>query len=107
MGPLRLLQVAIGLLLLPLVLGAVAFLGVSTLTATSNPQAAGGLATGAAIMMGVLFMAGLGLGSLVGLLALVWGGLSGQLPSMAGWVLGFFLVMAFYGAVVGVLSNGP
>lgn len=88
------LQVAIGLLLLPWVLGALAFLAVNAFSvATSNPQAAGGLATTAAILLGILLMAGLGLGSLLGLLALIWGGLKGRLPAMLGLTLAFFLIL--------------
>ncbi len=77
MEPVRLLQFAIGLLLLP---GVLAFLAVNALSvATSNPQAAGRLAT-AAILLGILCMARPGLESLLGLLALIWGGLKGRLP---------------------------
>lgn len=80
MEPVRLLRLAIGLLLLPGVLGVLAFLAVNALSvATSNPQAAGGLAT-AAILLGILCMARPGLESLLGLLTLIWGGLKGRLP---------------------------
>lgn len=108
MGPVRLLQFAIGLLLLPVLLGVLAFVVVGLMSSgSSNPQAMGGLATAAAILSGVLIMLGLVLGAGLGLVALVWGGLTGQLPGIARWVLSFFLILGAYGAGVWVLSNGP
>lgn len=108
MEPVRLLQIAVALLVLPAVLG----LGMVLLTSllakgVSDPTAAGGLATAAAVLIGVMFVGAFAVGALLGALALVWGALKGQLGAMQGWVIGFGLVLAAYGLGVLILSRGP
>lgn len=73
MRPIRWLQLATGLLLLPWVLAGAIVLG------TQAGSAAGGLVTLLALGLGLLLPVVLGLGALLGLLALIWAARSGTL----------------------------
>jgi len=87
MRPLRLLQLATGLLLLPLVLAGAIFLG-----------SLAGLSGGALVLLLTLALSlvlplALVLGVPLGLLALVWAARLEALPQMLGWVFGFLLAL--------------
>jgi hypothetical protein len=102
MEPIRVLQAAVIVLTLPVVLGVIGFVGVNLIgRGISDPTAVGGLATAAAVLTGVLFMLALGV------VALIWGSLKGDLSSMRSWVIGFCVALMSYGVMAFVLSRGP
>ncbi|WP_027877887.1 hypothetical protein [Meiothermus cerbereus] len=100
MRPLRWLQLATGLLLLPWVLAGAIVLG------TLAEPAAGGLVTLLALGLTLLLPVALGLGTLLGLLALIWAVRSGTLPQMWGWLWGFLLALGAFVLGLGRLTNG-
>lgn len=99
MKPLRWLQLAIGLLLLPLVLAGAIFLG-----------SLAGLSGGALVLLLTLALSSvlpltLVLGVPLGLLALVWVARVEALPQMLGWVFGFLLALG--GLLLALRSLAP
>jgi hypothetical protein len=76
------------------------------LLGTQAGSAAGGLVTLLAVGLGLFLPVALGLGTLLGLLALIWAVRSGELPRMRGWVRGFFLALAALVLGLGWLANG-
>jgi hypothetical protein len=108
MEPIRVLQAAVIVLTLPVVLGVIGFVGVNLIgRGISDPTAVGGLATEAAVLTGVLFMLAFGLGLALGVVALIWGSLKGDLSSMRSWAIGFCVALMSYGVMAFVLSRGP
>lgn len=100
MRPVRWLQLATGLLLLPWVLAGAIVLG------TQAGSAAGGLVTLLALGLGLLLPVALGLGALLGLLALIWAARSGTLLQVWGWLWGFLLALGAFVLGLGWLTNG-
>jgi len=100
MGPLRWLQLATGLLLLPWVLVVAMLLG------TLAGSAGGGLVTLLVVGLGLFLPVALGLGTLLGLLALIWAVRSGTLLQMWRGLWGFFLALGALVLGLGWLTNG-
>ena len=100
MRSLRLLQLATGLLLLPWVLVVALLLG------THAGPAAGALVLLLSLGLGLLLPVALGLGTLLGLLALIWAARSGTLLQMWRWLWGFFLALGALALGLGWLTNG-
>ncbi len=76
------------------------------LLGTLAGSAGGGLVTLLAVGLGLFLPVALGLGTLLGLLALIWAARSGTLPRMWGWLWGFLLALGAFVLGLGWLTNG-